>query len=301
MTGMNYTKQAIDYPQIIGQLKERGLVFCDEALALRELRNISYFRISNYLRYFEVEGEGHIYRAGSRFEDALSVYYFDKRLRSLLFTAIQSVEIALRSKVIHYVALRHGPFWFANPDLCFDMAMFSDNLNSIKREVRRSKEDFIQEHFQKYASPEFPPVWKTLEVVSFGVLSKLYCNLNDNLVKKQIAREFNLPNHIILESWIKCIVLLRNYIAHHVRIWNKRFPRMPQIATLRLRGAWIECVNIRSVKPYATLCCLAYLQNNIHPNNNFAQQLKSLIGAYPTIDLRAMGFPWGWEGEPLWN
>ena len=75
----------------------------------------------------------------------------------------------------------------------------------------------LKEHFRKYSSPDIPPVWKTLEAPSFATLSKLFCNLNDNRVKKQIARLYNLPQHQVLESWIKCIVILRNCIVHRRR------------------------------------------------------------------------------------
>ena len=174
------------------------------------------------------------------------------------------------------MALEHGPFWFSDSNLCIDRNLFVDNLNAIKREVQRSKEDFIQEHFNKYTFPDIPPVWKALEVTSFGTLSKLYCNLNDNRIKKQIARQYNLPQHHVLESWIKCVVLLRNCIAHHARIWNRRFPQMPQLSSVKLRGAWVDCSHIRPVKLYAQLCCLAYLQDNIHPHNDFKINLKKL-------------------------
>lgn len=298
---MDYTKNALDYPQILQQLRDRGLLFKDENNAIKELLNISYFRIANYLRYFEIAGSNHQYRQESCFEDALYIYYFDKKLRSLLFTAIQSIEVSLRSKIIHSVALAHGPFWFSDNSLCINKAMFDENLNTIRREVQRSKEDFIQEHFNRYTSPEFPPVWKTLEVTSFGTLSKLYCNLNDNRIKKQIARQFNLPQHHVLESWIKCIVLLRNCIAHHSRIWNRRFPQIPQLASVKLRGAWVDCSHIRPVKLYAQLCCITYLLDNINPHNDFKNNLKDLLNQYPLIDLHAMGFPSDWEKQPLWN
>ena len=298
---MNYTKQALDYLQILQQLKDRGLLFHDDLTAVKELSIISYFRIANYLRYFEVRNSHHNYLPNSYFEDALYIYYFDKQLRGLLFTAIQSIEVALRSKVIHHVALAHGPFWFSDPSLCIDVKKFTDNLNTIKNEVKRSKEEFIQEHFQKYSSPDVPPVWKTLEVTSLGTLSKLYCNLNDNNVKKRIAREFNLPQHEVLESWIRCVVLLRNCLAHHGRIWNRRFPQIPRLASLRLRGAWVDCTYIRPVKLYALLCCLAYMQDSIHPDNDFKILLKDLLNENSKINLHAMGFPQGWENEPLWQ
>lgn len=109
-TFMNYTKQPLDYHQIIAQLKSRGLLFHNEDVAISQLQIISYFRIANYLKSFEVVGFNHVFLPNSFFEDALDLYYFDKKLRNLLFTAIQSIEVALRSKVIHNVSLRHGAF-----------------------------------------------------------------------------------------------------------------------------------------------------------------------------------------------
>ena len=60
---------------------------------------------------------------------------------------------------------------------------------------------------------DLPPVWKTLEVTTFGTLSKLFGNFKDNAIKKRIAREFNLPQHVILESWVKCAVTLSWYFS----------------------------------------------------------------------------------------
>ena len=39
---------------------------------------------------------------------------------------------------------------------------FQTNLETIKKEVGRSKERYIREHFRKYSDPDLPPVWKTL-------------------------------------------------------------------------------------------------------------------------------------------
>lgn len=297
---MNYTKQSLDYSQIIQQLKSRGLLFHDDAAAENELKIVSYFRIANYLYTFEVPNSNHTFLPNSYFEDALRIYYFDKDLRALIFTAIQSIEIALRSKVIHHVSLKHGAFWFADETLCINRTTFQDNLTQIRKEIKRSKEDFIQNHFEKYDTPDVPPVWKTLEVTSFGILSKLLYNLNDVNIKKKIAREFNLPQHVCLESWIKSIVVLRNCLAHHARVWNRRFSQKPSLS-YSLRGNWIDTTNVRPAKLYALLSCLAYLQDNIHPNNDFKVRLKHLLAQYPNINTHAMGFPTNWQNEPLWK
>ena len=210
-------------------LKERGLIIKDERQALEQLQIISYFRLASYLRPMEQDKENHTFKPYSTFENALNLYYFDKELRALIFTAIQSIEIALRTKIIHHVSLKYGAFWFMDIRLSSNQQMFAENLNHIQQELQRSKEDFILEHFAKYTSPEFPPVWKTLEIVSLGTLSKLYYNMSDKAIKKQIAHDLDVPQHLYLESWIKATTLLRNCIAHHARIWNRSFPNMPQL------------------------------------------------------------------------
>lgn len=296
---MEYTKQPIDYPQQIQMLKERGLIIKDERQALEQLRIISYFRLANYLRPMEQDKENHIFKPNSTFENALNLYYFDKELRALIFTAIQSIEIALRTKIIHHVSLKYGAFWFTDINLCTNQQMFAENLNHIQQELQRSKEDFILEHFAKYTSPTFPPVWKTLEVVSFGTLSKLYYNLSDKAIKKQIAQDLDVPQHLYLESWIKATTVLRNCIAHHARIWNRRFPNMPQLPK-RMPKTWISNTHLPMMKLYAQLCCIAYLQNSIHPNNAFKQKLITLLEMHPNVDVKAMGFPTNWREEPLW-
>lgn len=297
---MEYTKQPIDYPQQIQMLKERGLIIKDERQALEQLQIISYFRLANYLRPMEQDKENHTFKPYSTFENALNLYYFDKELRALIFTAIQSIEIALRTKIIHHVSLKYGAFWFMDIRLCSNQQMFAENLNHIQQELQRSKEDFILEHFAKYTSPEFPPVWKTLEIVSLGTLSKLYYNLSDKAIKKQIAHDLDVPQHLYLESWIKATTLLRNCIAHHARIWNRSFPNMPQLPK-RMPKAWISSTRLPMMKLYAQLCCIAYLQNSIHPDNTFKQDLFALLEAHPNVDVKAMGFPANWREEPLWN
>ncbi len=242
----------------------------------------------------------HRFKPGSTFENAVDLYYFDKQLRSLLFSAIQSVEIALRTKVIHYVSMKYGAFWFTDQSLASNSALFASNLAHIKAEIARSREDFIQDHFAKYTVPDVPPAWKALEVVTFGTLSKLYFNLNDNAIKKVIASEFNLPHRKFLDSWIKSMAVLRNIVAHHARLWNRNFPNIP-LMPVRLPHLWTNNLAPAPQKLYPQLCVLAYLENAIHPRNSFVSDLKRLLARYPNADVAAMGFPINWKTEPLWQ
>ena len=297
---MIYSKNPLDYDEQIKMLKARGLIIADEQKAINSLRVISYFRLANYLRPMEYDKENHLYKPNSYFENAIDLYFFDKELRGVIFAAVQSIEIALRSKMIHHVSMRYGAFWFMDSSLFKDQNIHEQCLSSMRQELARSREDFITDHKEKYTEPDMPPVWKTLEVTSFGTLSKLFCNLKDNSVKKKIAREFNLPQHLVLESWVKCAVNIRNCLAHHARVWNRNFPIMPQLNG-SFRGNWIKNTNLSMVKLYPQLCYMQYLQAQIHGNNDFKQKLKELLKNHPNVDITAMGFIDGWENESLWK
>lgn len=298
---LTYTHQALSVTDIVARLKGKGLAFADEAEAVKWLKVISYFRFASYLRPFEVSGTDHVFKPMSSFEKAKALYDFDARLRLLLFDAIQRVEVAVRAKMIQHLSLAHGAFWFMEMGLCGSELLYLKNMSSVQREVERArKEDFIKEHFAKYSRPEFPPAWKTLELSSFGTLSKLYANCNDNGVKKRIARELNLPQHEVLESWLVAIGNLRNACAHHSRVWNRVFPMTPKV-DLALRSNWIGNVSMPVNKVYAILCCLQYLLDAVDEANEMRSELKELLKAYPQVDVSAMGFPSGWELEPLWK
>ncbi len=248
----------------------------------------------------EIDRVNHTFKPNSRFSNICSLYNFDKKLRALIFEAIQDVEVAFRSKIIHFFSMRYGAFWFMDSSLFTDLGIFQKCLKSIDDEILRTKEEFITDHFRKYSEPAYPPSWKTLEIASFGTISKLYSNFSDNGVKKQIAREFGLPQHKFLQSWIKAIAVLRNCCAHHARVWNRSFSITPQIPD-RLSSNWLADTHIHEYKIYAQLSCLQYLLNSIDKSNCFKEQVKDLFNQYPNVDVKAMGFPDNWLNEPLWK
>ena len=192
---MRYNKQPLSIEEQIDILKSRGLSFANESGAKAVLENISYFRLAGYWRTMEQDKASHLFRAGSRFEDVVARYQFDSELKTLVFAAIQKIEISVRTRIIHYFSMAHGAFWFLDSCLAEDREMFDSNLNYLRTELERSHDEFIIEHFRNYDEPDMPPAWKTLEVASFGTLSKLYKNMNDNDVKKRVARSFNIPQH----------------------------------------------------------------------------------------------------------
>lgn len=297
---MNYTKSALDYPDIISMLQGRGLSIPDPVKAQEFLHNVSYFRLAAYLRPFEADKVTHQYKPGASFDTAVALYSFDGGLRNLIFAAIQQIEIALRSRMIHNLSLAHGPFWFFEPSLCNDQHNFVDNMSTLERELHRAKEDFIKDHFAKYGKECIPPSWKTLELASFGCLTKLYFNFSETKAKKKIARSFGIPQHDIIESWMASLNALRNACAHHERVWNRSMSMWPQLPA-KLSGTWITNVSVPKNRLYAAITCMLYWLNSIQPDNTFVKDFKALLAAHPEVDVNAMGFPAAWQNEPLWK
>lgn len=284
----------------IRTLQMRGLTIENDADAILQLERISYFRLADYWRPLETNKVTHQFAEGSSFSEVVKYYNFDKELKVLLFTAIQTIEVAVRAKVIKYFSQTSGPFWFMDASNAINAVHFQSNLAHVRTEVARSKESYIKEHFQKYDNPELPPVWKTLEVVSLGTLSKLFSNFSDNYAKNQVAADFRLPQFLVLDSWLESLTALRNYIAHHARIWNRRFPQKPEMLR-RSRFPWITTIPRQPFKLYSLLSCIAYWLNAIDDKNSFVADFKALLTKYPTIDIVQMGFPPSWSQEPLWK
>lgn len=301
---MLYDKRAFSVEEQITQLEDRGLEIPDKAFAKHHLLNKGYYRLAGYWWSMQSDKEKHIFREGNSFENVIALYDFDQELRLLLFDVIEKIEISLRTKLIYYCSHAHGPWWFQDTTLFSDIPSLIKTLHTIEEEVCRSKDAFIKEHKKKYNEDKrFPPSWKTLELTSLGNLSKLYGNLKNNLaVKDTIAEDFYAVNHTYLPSWLQSITQIRNYCAHHSRLWNKNLPGAPRLLTNPPK-AWVKDIPKQHEfqKLYVHLCIMKYLLNTIQPDNKFSGRLITLFEKFPTVDPNALGMKEGWQHEELWH
>ena len=70
-----------------------------------------------------------------------------RNFKALLFSAIQTIEVAIRTKIIKHFTPTFGAFWFMDESLAGNPDFFHSNLEHIRTEVKRSREEFITEHF----------------------------------------------------------------------------------------------------------------------------------------------------------
>lgn len=304
-----FSKRPFTIKEQLDQLQERGLAINNIDIAEKYLANISYYRLGEYWYVMQDDKEKHIFKPNSNFKDVIALYNFDGELRLLLFDVIEKIEISLRTKLIYQLSHEIDPWWFSNSSLFIDMLQFSKTLSKIEEEITRarSKDVTIKSHFKKHKDDlRFPPAWKSLEQVSFGNLSKLYGNLSHKInAKDSIAVDFGAVNHTYLPSWLQSIAQIRNYCAHHSRLWNRNLPGTVKLLS-KPPNPWInDKKNVPKQhefsRLYVHMCLMKYVLNTIQPNNNFGDRLNRLFNKYKNVDPNALGMKEDWQKEPLWK
>lgn len=297
MNRRRYNKPVLSYPQLIQQLKDRGLNFKKEDKALHLLKNISYYRLSGYWYPLLQDKENHIFKPESSFETAFKLYCFDRELRLLVMREIEKIEVAVRSQMNHLLAHYKGVYWFSEPTIFIDLEKHNRSLRKLSNDYRRSDEQFVKAFRENY-SDAYPPCWMMLEITSFGSLSIMYENLKPGRTKRDIANYFGLDDGTFT-SWLHSLVYLRNVCAHHNRLWNRVMgitPNNPRTPA----NQWLSQIP-RTDKTYFIMSMIIYLLNTVNPKHTFIERFSTLLNKYPNVDTAAMGFPTNWRDEELWE
>ena len=298
MAKIIYTKPFLSYQAQIELLQSRGMLFADKTKASHLLKYISYYRFSGYWYPLLENKQNHVFKPNADFETAFSLYKFDRELRKLITAELEKIEVAIRSQMAYSLSIQHGSFWLENENLFINPVKHQSTIAKIKEEMERSDEDFIISFNEKYSN-SLPPSFITLEITSFGALSRLYENLQAGKTKREISQSFGLTDKLFA-SWLHSFVYIRNMCAHHARVWN-RFLQVQPLFPRRIANVWISTENISNRRVYYILSMILYFLNTINPHHTFKQKLNNLFEKYPNVDKRAMGFPDNWKQEPLWN
>lgn len=321
-----YKKPFLSFADQLQLLKERGLGMTDEVAALDYLRRIGYYRLSAYWYPFRKTSlqqdpaskqltvvRGDDFNDGVRFQDALNLYVFDKRLRLLLLDAIERIEIAIRVDIAHLLG-KHDPFAHTNPGLLHGnftkkidpktgRTGYQEWIDKYNRLVARSKEDFVKHYRAKYGFPL--PIWVAVELWDFGLLSTFYQGMAIG-DKEIIAAKYGLSGWKTMASWLRTLNYVRNIAAHHSRLWNKNLvdqPKMPDVGDIPAFDLLIGKPDITS-RVYVVFCILSHLMQSICPNSSWRSRLKEMIQDFPVVpkvSATDMGCPPDWRAHDFWS
>jgi abortive infection bacteriophage resistance protein len=277
-------KPPTTYKQQIEKLRSRGCLITDESVCEDILSKINYYRFSAYFLPFKTQNEN--YLTGTNFDTIYQIYEFDRKLRNILFLAIEKIEIHLRAKFAYFHAHKYGALGY------MDSTNYNSHHNHTKFCMNISKEIennnkilFVKHHIQNY-NRDFP-IWVMTELFTFGMLSYFYADL-PTPDQKEIARDLfsTIPQN--LKSWLRCCTDLRNICAHYGRLYYRLFTAIPN-------GVNISQNNERRL--FGNILVLKRLYPDTQNwNTEIFSALNNLVQAYSQyIDFNHIGFPSDWK------
>lgn len=297
---MKYTKKPETAEQHCAILSERGLVITDQERAIKYLKSVGYFRLTGYMFHLQSNDGKHIFVEGTKFDDIITLYQFDKKLRGIISEYLERIEICLRAKLIDKYSIPNNFFWYNDIDHFDDRSIFETINKEIEESYNEPKEQFLKKFRFKYTGENLPPSNMALEVLSLGKLARLYKGLKNKGGKAEIATEFNLPTNV-LTSWFIYLANVRNICAHHSRLWNKKVtadrPIMPSREKYKFKG---ENFDDSNTTLYGIISIIDRLLLPFNHKNNFTVRTEKLINEY-SIDCSLMGFPINWKETANWR
>lgn len=233
-----------------------------------------------------------------------------------MLDALERIEVAVRSALTDHMAMQDGPHWWTNPRHFRDPLRHANLLELVRTTCRRQLEksaerdtddlvhrSALEHYLTTYGTPELPPSWLMMETLTFGQLHTLVRNLARRSDRTAVARSVGI-NEVLLDSWLRTHVRVRNICAHHGRLWNVGLGVYPALPTSS-RVPWLHWRE--EVRPedrqrlYPVLVSLQSILTTISPHSTWAARLRALMLSHPDVPLRAMGMSQTWHEDPFWR
>lgn len=284
---MKFIKPPTTFQEQVDLLKTRGLIINDSEKALQNISRINYYRLSSYFVPFQINRN--LFKPETSIEEIFELYKFDKKIRSLIFGALEIVEITLRTKIAYHFSHKYGPFAYSDPQYFSKGFKHFDWYTKLEESIQISREDFIKNFFKEYDEEKNLPLWIAIEIMSFGQLSFLFRGL-ERTDSNNISKDCFGIDEKILSSWIHTLVYIRNLCAHHSRIWNRTLAIKPKVP-----NKLTEWKGISSSKIFCVF--LIFKKLIIIPGEweYFKNNLMQLLKEHDDVNIKGMGFPSDWE------
>lgn len=163
------------------------------------------------------------------FELIKELEQLDRSLKSLLYLPILDIETAIKNIILDKISTENNATAYYT-EMLDDPSLRTSNLT--KKDINKRKARFYNECSSKYDKKhvshylnknEEPPLWAYFEILTFGGISNLLKDLNDNIkikVSNEILKE---ENSELLLNLIYVLNPLRNAIMHNEIIFDVRF------------------------------------------------------------------------------
>ncbi len=145
---MSEVKPHLSYDEQINRLCSKGCVINDTDFCKSVLENVGYYRLSAYFLPFKKEDGS--YEKDLTFERIWHIYEFDRKLRNILFAALEVIEISFRARLAYDHSKKYGPLGYLAPST-FNRRHNSERFKeNLRREAENNKKVlFVKHHIDK--------------------------------------------------------------------------------------------------------------------------------------------------------
>jgi len=249
-------------------IKKLWFIINDEIKVLWYLRWVWYYNLKAYFNIFENKNVD--------FQEIINCYLFDKNLRVLNLSIIESIETFIKNLFILN-------FW----NKYLDKDIYNDKIIKIKGEeknIQNSRIEFINKKIETLSKKDLEiknilKKYKTLnsEVfinkLTFGEIIRFIQDLNKQnklIISKKIWIKLKL-----LLNWLDCLVYLRNICSHWENIFNKEMIKSVEWKDIN-KLFWIE--NNNSYISYFVI--ISIFKNILIPNYNWEGKVFDKMKQY---------------------
>jgi abortive infection bacteriophage resistance protein len=302
---MDTVKPFLSIDDQIKLLKKRKLIINDDQYekAKEFLLNNNYYRVSGYSLTLR---KNDTFFDNTSFETLIQIYEADRRMRHVMLSIIEAVEVRIKSMIAYFHSEKYGPLGYLdiNNFCCtkkdkIDLSIIENYLhitrkaNSQKNAMTES-ELFLKHH--KEHKNDILPFWVYVEVLTISDASKLFTILDEDL-RKTIAIHFGFKwsnGHKILENLLHCITILRNICAHGGRLYNRLFTRKPRLSRKQRDLLRVENGKIIYDKLFSYILVLKSITLPLD-FKQVVENITKIQEQYPLVDFRHYGFPENWH------
>ena len=299
LTMYQYPKPFLSVSQLIEKLTTLGMEIPYYDEAEEAFTTIGYYRLRGYF-YHQFDQANNRYKEGTNLNAVLNLYRFDTEMAHLIFEYLSQIEVALRVRFVNAFQPMQDSLILSDPSAFKNKKNYWNNQGAIAHEITRSNDVFIAHNFDNHDGAI--PLWASVEIMSFGTLSKLIKNLQtgqrsafsciaQNYQYKNASGNLVTPSQDMLTSWIQAVSAMRNICAHNSRIYNRAINTIP-----KLISSDIITPQPRYNGLYQMLLAMKYLRPTDQHWIEFVNEFKELLNTYNGVyEMNRMNFPADWE------
>lgn len=300
---LDYRKPVLSPDEILERIRSKGLLIKDDEAVFRAIKSIGFFRLLIYMRNFQEQSDtGKRFRGGTSFEDVISLYEFDRKIRLLTLDAIERLEVALRASLSNaLITETRDAHWYMKPEHYRCESDFKDRKDKIQKSAGPQYIDgshgiALQHYYNTYKAPELPPIWLACEKLSLGALSNFLSSLSTKNRKHVLRHLWQGYPEDLLCSWFQSLTDLRNVCAHQDRVWNTSFT----VNTPKTHKKHPK--DFAGTRFYSRAAVIQLLLRPLGNHAFWKEGLQALLKEHPHVKPNThLGFPDHWQERPLWK